>query len=152
MFSALNIWRGDRLERAKAYLHRNIRLQNLCNAKIDQISELRVLSTGVRSTTATGERIQSSMKVMDKTAEIICQIVDLEEQLKDDIQKLVTMKIEITNKINSLEDDEHVLILNLRYLNFKTWETIACEMGYTFQWVHKIHNQALNNFKAKYRA
>ena len=38
-------------------------------------------------------------------------------------------------------------ILILRYLNFQTWEMIACKMNYSYKQVCRLHGKALNLIK-----
>lgn len=53
---------------------------------------------------------------------------------------------EITDKIEQLEYDSEKDILLYRYIRRMSWEQIAVKMGYSWQWVHKIHAKALKNF------
>ena len=81
--------------------------------------------------------------------ELILKIVDLQKELETDINNLLDLKLKITYQINSIDNDDYKLLLMLRYLNFKTWEEIAVEMGYTYQWVHVLHGRALIYFQEK---
>lgn len=135
---------------AKTYLKQNERLEELCKAKMAQIAELRDMSRSIKSTMAGGERVQSSMKVPDKTAEIVCNIIVLEQQLEKEVEDLIKVKKEITDKINALTNNECKLILNLRHLNFMTFEKIAEEMQISRKWVFKVHERALREFDKKH--
>lgn len=61
--------------------------------------------------------------------------------------KCVRLCKEITDRIERLEYDNEKDILLYRYVRRMSWEQIAVKMGYSWQWVHKIHARALQNFK-----
>lgn len=133
----------------KKFLSENRRLQDIYDAKFEQLKELRELASCIKSPMDGSEKVQSSNNG-NKTEELIIKIVALEEELKGNLNALLDRKIDITNKLNGIDDAEYKLLLNLRYLNFMTWEEIACKMGYTFQWVHTLHKSALVSFSKKY--
>lgn len=53
---------------------------------------------------------------------------------------------EIEQNIERLEDETEKTVLRLRYLVGLTWEDIAEEIMYTYQYVHIIHKRALEHF------
>ena len=130
---------------AKQYLRQLRRLNDIVQSKLDQIETLRSLAqkiTYVPKTVSVQESISE-----DKMTELISKIVDLQKELETDINNLLDLKLKITHQINNIDNDDYKLLLMLRYLNFKTWEEIAVEMGYTYQWVHVLHSRALKYFQ-----
>ena len=77
--------------------------------------------------------------------DVIIKIIDFENEINAEIDRLVDIKREITCLINSVPNQEEQTLLELRYLCFKTWEQIAVEMGYSLQNVYKLHSKALKN-------
>lgn len=134
--------------KAKQYLRQVRRLDNTINAKIEQIETLRSMTTNI-TTTLNPDRVQES-KSHDKIEKLIVKIIDLEREIINDIDALIDLKREVMHKIEAVQDDNYKLLLTLRYLNFKTWEQIAVEMNFTFQWVHELHKRALINFEELY--
>ena len=67
--------------------------------------------------------------------------------LKEQRLKKVRLYTEIQQRIKCVEDDTERELLMLRYLQGKTWEQVAVEMGYSWQHVHKLHSRALSDFK-----
>ena len=64
------------------------------------------------------------------------------------IDRLYEIKKEILENVNKLDDDATLrTILILRYLNFQTWEMIACKMNYSYKQVCRLHGKALNLIK-----
>lgn len=130
---------------AKQYLRQIRRLDNIINAKLEQVEMLRAMTTRM-TTKLSSDKVQES-NIPDKMPTLICKIVDLEKEITNDIDKLIDLKTEVMRKIDSIQNDDYRLLLTLRYLNFKTWEQIAVEMGFTFQWVHELHKRALIEFE-----
>ena len=56
---------------------------------------------------------------------------------------------EITDRIERLLDEDEKDVLLYRYIKLLKWEDIAVKMGFSWQHVHKIHAQALKNFKMR---
>lgn len=76
-------------------------------------------------------------------ADAVCKIIDLQDEINRDIDHLVDLKRELVGVIHNVEDVECRLLLELRYLCFKSWEDIAVQMGYTTRNIHYLHKQAL---------
>lgn len=129
---------------AKQYLRQVWRLDNMINAKLEQLDMLKSMTTKVTST-LTDIRVQES-KSPDRVSELICKMIDFDKEITCDIDRLIDLKAEVMRKIDSISDEDYRLLLTLRYLNFKTWEQIAVEMNYAYSWVHKVHADALNEF------
>lgn len=55
-------------------------------------------------------------------------------------------KLEIENRIADMEDGIEADILRKRYLEFKPWEQICVEIGYSWRQTHYLHSRALSNF------
>ncbi|HAK44196.1 MAG TPA: hypothetical protein DCM59_17765 [Clostridium sp.] len=130
------------MKTAKEYLSQLYRLDNLINIKQLELESLKSISTSI-SVNNDCERVQTSIK-QDKIGEIIAKIIDLNNEINNDIDKLVDFKKEIMNLIDKVPCDDLRYILYLRYFQFKTWEKIAVDMNYSYQWVHKLHSRALS--------
>lgn len=85
----------------------------------------------------------SPNKATSKMADAVEKIVDLQEELNKDIDKLVNLKKEISAAIKAVPSVELQTLLEKRYLCFQTWEVIAVEMGYSMHHLYKLHNHAL---------
>ncbi len=76
--------------------------------------------------------------------DIINRIIDLEREMDDDIDKMLTLKQEIMDLINGISEDRERLLMQLRYLDGQQFEFICGEMGYSWSNVHRLHRRALN--------
>lgn len=82
-----------------------------------------------------------------RSEDLIVKIMMIEDEIKADIDKLVSLKKEVSDAINAVEPVECRMLLELRYLCFHTWEEIAAEMNYTVRNVHLLHSKALGFVK-----
>ena len=73
----------------------------------------------------------------------ILKIIDLEQEINEDIDRLVDLKKEITTAIKAVTVPEYQMVLELRYLCYKHWEEIAVSMNYTTANVFLLHGKAL---------
>lgn len=81
-------------------------------------------------------------------AEVIAQILQLEEVIKADTKRLQDELMTVRFMINSLDDFQERVILNYRYINGKTFEAIAEKLSYEVRQVYRIHGDALKNLVA----
>ena len=87
--------------------------------------------------------------IYGKTADIMAKIVDLEQEINREIDELVELKTNIESTITSVENPQERLLLKYRYLDGKTFEWIAAEMHYHWQWIHRLHKRALTKLEIK---
>ena len=126
---------------AKTYLQQALRLDERINSKIEQIESLNELATKCTST-ITGMPHNPSPST-SSMADAVAKIIDLQSEINADIDRLVDLKREMVQVIKAVDDIECQMLLELRYLCYKSWEDIAVEMGYTVRNIHYLHNQAL---------
>lgn len=126
---------------AKEYLSQARFLDSQINSKIQQVSALNDLA--VSATSVLTGMPHSPNKATSKMADAVEKIVDLQEEINKDIDKLVNLKKEISAVIKAVPSVELQTLLEKRYLCFQTWEVIAVEMGYSMHHLYKLHNKAL---------
>jgi len=56
-------------------------------------------------------------------------------------------KLEIESRIADMPSGIEADILRKRYIEFKPWEQICVEIGYSWMQTHRLHSRALSNFK-----
>ena len=134
---------NDRAMSAKEYLSQAMYIDQRINSKLEQVMTLRETATKATATLTDMPRSDSpNLQSMENT---IVKIVDLENEINRDIDRLVDLKAEVRQLIAALENPEQQLILELRYLCFKQWSTIMEEMGISETSVYRIHGEALKN-------
>lgn len=87
------------------------------------------------------EKVQTSHQ--SELSEKVERLEFYEEQVRDELEKLTSLRI-TAKKIIALEPDtEKRAILIRRYLLGQKWESIAVQMNLGLQWVFKLHGQSL---------
>lgn len=126
---------------AKEYLSQARFLDDRINSKIQQISSLNELAT--KCTATISDMPHSPNSGGSTMADAVCKIVDLQEEINKDIDRLVDLKREIMGVIKAVPNVEYQTILEKRYLCFISWEQIAVDMNYSMQHIHRMHSSAL---------
>lgn len=128
--------------KAKEYLERIKTLDAKINSDIEELAQLEALATKTTSVLG-GERVQSSGS-QQKMADCVAKIVEMKEQINAEIDAYIDFKKEARNVICACDADCLTLV-HKRYFQFKTWERIAVEMNFTYQWVSGgLHQRALS--------
>ncbi len=130
---------------AKQFLKQAYKLNETIESDREELESLRSLATSI-SGDMTQERVQSSPS-NDKIVNIISKIIDLENEIKDEIEQLIELKKAIRDVINKVEDKNEMLVLKYRYLMFYQWDEICEKMHYSPRQIHRIHDSALENVK-----
>lgn len=129
---------------AKEYLQQIRKADIMINNKLREVKSISDLlaNISVKPSDGTGGAGGAS----DRIGERIAKKMDIEAEINAEIDKLVDLKRETLKMIEQLEVQK-MDVLYKRYFEFKTWETISIEMGYTYQWVCKLHGRALQDFQ-----
>ena len=126
---------------AKEYLKRAWNVDQRINSKLHQLDSLKDMAT--KATSTLGTEPVSGTRNVQRMADTIDNIVALENEINDDIDRLVDLKRTVIKTISKVQDTNCLTLLELRYLSFKSWDDIAAEMNYTSRWVHIMHSKAL---------
>ena len=126
---------------AKEYLSQAFHIDQRINSKLEQVMKLRETST--KATATLSDMPRSDSPNVHRLEDTICKIIDLENEINHDIDRLVDLKREARDVIGQLSDPDQQLILELRYLCYKTWEEIADELGYCPSNIYRLHGRAL---------
>lgn len=130
---------------AKTYLNQIRMLDIKINDGMEELAQLKAMATKV--TAALGDEVVASSKNHDKMADVIAKIIKLQIDLNRDVDKYVDIKREAVDLLSGVENPTHYKILHSRYVLYKTWEQIACEIGFSYQWVCQLHGVALLEFE-----
>ena len=128
---------------AKEYLSQAYRLDKRIDSKIEQLKSLDLLA--IKCASALSDMPKSQSISNSRLEDTVVKIVDLQEEINRDIDSLVDLKRDIVRTIKSVQNPEYQIILELRYLCFKTWEEIAVQMNCSIDNVFKIRKNALKS-------
>lgn len=130
---------------AKEYLTGIRRLEGKIETKRMQILSLWDMAQSITGTIKeVGVRSQGCA---DPMAETVSKIVDLESEIKADVERYVNMRLEAMQLINLMHNEQYISILYRRYINLEEWPEIAVAMNYTKQSVLNKHRDALIEFQ-----
>lgn len=129
----------------KEYLSQAYRIDQRINSKLEQIASLRDLST--KATTTYSDMPRNATRNVHRLEDVICKIVQLENEINEEIDQLVDLKKEIRHVISEVRNPEYQTLLELRYLCFKNWEQIAVLMNYSTKYLFDLHSRALKSVR-----
>lgn len=74
------------------------------------------------------------------------RVDELLQDLKDQMEKRIAIRREITQKIEEMSNETEKMVLRYRYIHLLKWEEIAVKMSYSWKGIHKVHGRALSHF------
>lgn len=126
---------------AKEYLSQAYRIDQRINAKLEQVERLRAL-TCKATVMYDGEHVSHTRNV-SAMEDTIIRLMEAEKEVNQEIDALVDLKRDIRAVLRQIREPEFQLLLELRYLCFKSWSEIAIVMEYEDRYVYKVHGRAL---------
>lgn len=82
----------------------------------------------------------------DKLGSAVTRIVAKEEEIDRAVGQLISLKQEASDLLARLDKPEHYKVLHGRYILYKSFESIATDMGYTYRNICYLHGRALQAF------
>ena len=125
----------------KEELREIIYLDDLINSKLRQIENLRASRFSIGSMSFKPDKVQKT-DFRNHQEELIVKLIDLENDITKDIDRLVDMKTIAKLSIDKL-NGPYRLVMSMRYLECMKWKEIAYRLNYSVQAVYKIPGQAL---------
>ena len=126
---------------AKEYLSQAFHVDQRIDSKLEQVMKLRESVT--KATATLSDMPRADTPNPHRMEDTIGKIVDFEQEINRDIDRLVDLKREARDAISALTDPDQQLVLELRYLCFKRWEDIAVDMGYSLRRLYELNDCAL---------
>ena len=127
---------------AKKYLQQIRLYDSRINAKLAERDRLKDILTKI-TPTLRDDAVSGGFGSQDKFSEAMAKLLDLEAEIGREVDRFVDARNAVTATIDSVGDERLYRVLAGRYIQFKTWEQIACNMGVSYQWVCKLHGTAL---------
>ena len=117
--------------------HCQLRTIALC-ARAEKYREMAMRATG-----RTDAIRVSGTNDRSKVEKYILELWDVHNELQKEISKLMERSRAAEKLIETIRDDRHRTVLQLRYLCGMTWDDIAERLHFTLRWVHKLHKEAI---------
>ena len=131
---------------AKEYLNQAKTLDQRINVKLDRVSRLRAMTQKITAS-LDGEQVSRTRNVTSLEDTII-RLMEEEESLNAAIDRMVDLKREVSGVLKQIDDTDCQLLLELRYLCYRSWEEIAEVMHMHIRTVYKVHGRALLKVEA----
>ena len=125
----------------KEYLSQARYLDFGIRAKMKQVESLNRLATEACSALLGTPHGQN--RCISKTENTVVKIIDLQNEIRRDIDRLVDRKRKIAALICAIDSPVQQALLEKRYLCFQPWEQIAADLGFSMHYLYKVHNVAL---------
>ena len=122
---------------AKQYMNRVRRIDK----EIDALN--RMICKTRESVESITQKYDSDGAQSTKNPHKFDRLVELEELVEEKTQEQLRLKAETLVMISKLKDRRQRLVLMEYYLEMKTWEQVAVDIGYSFQHTMRIHGYAL---------
>lgn len=134
---------------AQKYLQQIKVLDTKIKQKEEQIAFLKEAASCSGAIRYDKDKVQTSCS--DSTLEKrIIEYMTLEQEVEEQKLHLAKIRNIIIEQIHDLTDDRYINVLFKRYVEIKTYELIAVEMNYSFDYVKELHRDALEDFRLKH--
>lgn len=134
---------------AKEYLKEIKKLDISIDQKQIEYETLKGSRTYVGGMDYSAERVQTSPDGSGFTR-ISDHLADMQREINDEIDQWHDMRHERIGQIQQLSKVEYVDILFRRYVQYQSLETIASELGFSYNYTCNLHGEALQAFTEKF--
>ena len=127
---------------AKEFLERGNQLESRIEMKAEQLEKLQALAESV---TVAWDSLSAGGGTPNhnKLAETVERIIEMKIRIADELAELAVIKQEIHETLQQVSDIELRTLLELRYINRRTWIAISDTMGQNERWIYRLHNRGL---------
>ena len=138
----------DSAYRAKQVLQEYRQLEKRVQEKTERLAAL--MASATRSTASLdGERV-SGTGVKSRLEQTVITKVDLEAQLDKSIDQKNAQRHAIQNAIDAMKDEREARLLELRYIDGRSWVNVMMRLEISESWSHVLHETALMHFAEIY--
>ena len=130
---------------AKTYLSQIAVLDRRIESKIAILTDLRAMAE--KANCVMSDVVVSHSRNNHAMEDVIIKIADMKEQIARDFNRLLNLKKEIMEQIQTIPDPKMQQVLEMHYVYHEPWETIAEKMDCTESNVYKLHNRVLREIK-----
>lgn len=127
---------------AKEYLQKIGRMESYIQSKKERLAVLKEMSSGI-SSPKFDDMPRNQNKGRSRLEETVIKYLDLEQEIREDEERLEHEKLHLLEAIGSIEKPEYQTVLICRYFKHQSWDDIANSLFYTKRWLYSIHGRAL---------
>ncbi len=130
----------------KYYLQGIMRLNNRIEQKKTLLDGLRKTASGLKAVEF-NEKVKFTPSGEAQFARMTERIIELEYEIANDVNKYVNVQNKITNEIQRIDNVLYSSLLFKRYVQCKSFKTIAKELKYSCGYIRNAHKHALKQFE-----
>ena len=131
--------------RAREYLAQLESIETKIQSIQFDIQQLKELATSV-TPAYEGNRVQSSGS-LQRTASVIERWVDKEQEMNEQIDRLVDKRFEISSVIMRLKRPKESGVLHMVYIQKKSFKEVAQHYDKSVSWATSVHGRALQSLQ-----
>lgn len=132
------------VKEAKDYLLQIRLLDTQIDCMLSNVDGLR--DSLLRITPVLKQDVVSTSSSNDRMSTTIAKIVDLEKEINAKVDTLIDRKAQVIRLLEKVRNPDYLKVLQLKYIEYESFEEIAAEMHYTYRWICKLHGRALQTF------
>lgn len=132
---------------AKEYLNQANKLNERIRDKQERLASLQELAYSIGAVDYSKDRVQGGSLPDAPYANTLVNAIAYEEELKKDLIRLQSLRIEIGQAIDTVSNTNHYLVLSKKYVFGKSWKQIAREMNYSISHCKALCKEAERNFQ-----
>lgn len=130
----------------KEFLEQAIHLNGLINTQLAELEYYRHLSLTIGNSRLE-EHVSHSKSAEAPYAKWVERIRDKENEINAEIDRLVSIKVEIGDFIDKLGNPKWQRILRSRYILGLSWSKIAQDMDCSLRHIQRLHNEILKKIE-----
>lgn len=129
----------------KNYLSKAYQVELRIDDRVAMIQSLRDLA--VKAGPTASDMPGSPNRNIRRMEDIIVKITDQENELRDEIDRLLDLRRSIHDLIAQVDVPEQQVVLEQRYLRYLGWDEISGNIGVCRRQVYRIHDAGLEKIK-----
>lgn len=129
----------------KNYLSKAYQVELRIDDRVAMIQSLRDLA--VKAGPTASDMPGSPNRNIRRMEDIIVKITDQENELRDEIDRLLDLRKSIHDLIAQVDVPEQQVVLEQRYLRYLGWDEISGNIGVCRRQVYRIHDAGLEKIK-----
>ena len=129
--------------KVKDFLGRALQLDGLINSHVAELDQYRRLAMSIGGSRL-DERVTHSAPNEAPYVKWVERIVDKEKEINEEIDRLVAIKLEISDFIDKIDNPQWKRLLRSRYVMCRSWAAVAEDMGYGISSIYRIRKQVMD--------
>lgn len=121
--------------------------KDMCEQLSDRLQEVRGLKDMKYNISASFDSASKASGGDSRMSRIVAKMDELEELVEREVACITSKKMEIERAIGSVKNEQFRTLLEKKYIQFKSLEVIAVEMGYGYRHICRLHGEALKQIR-----